>query len=60
MNFQALAATAEGLAAVAADTLIAVLPAEGTLKTGDAALDAVLAPLAKQGDFERKAGRTCT
>jgi len=58
MNFQALAATAEGLAAVAADTLIAVLPAEGTLKTGDAALDAVLAPLAKQGDFERKAGRT--
>jgi hypothetical protein len=33
MNFQALAATAEGLAAVAADTLIAVLPAEGTLKT---------------------------
>lgn len=58
MNFQALAATADGLAAVAADTLIAVLLANGEGKTGDAALDAVLAPLVKQGDLEFKAGRT--
>ncbi|MFZ2990278.1 M17 family peptidase N-terminal domain-containing protein, partial [Ideonella sp.] len=58
MNFQALAATADGLGAVAADALIVVLPANGEAVTGNAALDSAIAAAVKSGDFERKAGRT--
>jgi leucyl aminopeptidase len=58
MNFQALAATAEGLGAVTADALIVVLPADSKAGTGDKTLDSTLAQAIKQGDFERKAGRT--
>ncbi|HSI50952.1 MAG TPA: leucyl aminopeptidase [Ideonella sp.] len=58
MNFQALAIAEGGVGAVAADALIVVLPADGKGGSGDKALDGLLATAVKQGDFERKAGRT--
>ena len=58
MNFQALAAPAEGLGALAADTLLIVLPAASEAAVGDAAIDAALQAALKSGDFERKAGRS--
>ncbi|OYT88527.1 MAG: leucyl aminopeptidase [Burkholderiales bacterium PBB6] len=58
MNFQALAATADGLGAVAADALIVVLPADSKANTGHKALDTAVAAAVKAGDFERKAGQS--
>jgi len=56
MNVQALALGAEGLAAVAADALVLVLPAGSKSGCGDKRLDAALNAAIKLGDFERKAG----
>jgi leucyl aminopeptidase len=58
MNFQALAAPADGIGAVAADALIVVFSAGSEAGSGHEAIDAALALALKQGDFERKAGRT--
>ena len=57
MNFQALATPADGIGALAADTLLVVLPASSEEATGDAAIDGALKAALKSGDFERKAGR---
>ncbi|WP_396268216.1 leucyl aminopeptidase [Ideonella sp.] len=57
MNFQALVTPAEGLSALSADTLLIVLPADGG-DVGDKVIDQALQSALKQGDFERKAGRT--
>ncbi|HSI60044.1 MAG TPA: leucyl aminopeptidase [Ideonella sp.] len=58
MNFQALTAAADGLAAVSADALVVVVPAGDKPATGDKAIDAALAAAVKLGDFEAKAGRS--
>ena len=58
MNFQALAVPAEGLGALAADSLLIVLPAATDAAIGDAAIDAALQAALKSGDFEAKAGRS--
>ena len=57
MNFQTLVTPAEGLSALSADTLLIVLPADGG-EVGDKVIDQALQSALKQGDFERKAGRT--
>jgi len=57
MNFQALTAAADGLAAVTADALIVVVPAGDKPATGDKLVDTALAAATKLGDFEAKAGR---
>ena len=57
MNFQALATPADGIGALAADTMLVVLPASSEEATGDAAIDGALKAALKSGDFERKAGR---
>jgi len=59
MNFQALAATAEGLAKVAADALIVIVPAAAPAgSVGQTLIDAALADALEQGDFAAKAGST--
>ncbi len=61
MNFQALATTAEGLAKVAADALLVIVPAptgDAPASIGEPTLDAALTDALEQGDFALKAGRT--
>jgi leucyl aminopeptidase len=58
MDFQTLTPAASGLAGVAADALIVVLPAGGDLPKVGAPLDALLAAVVKSGDLERKSGKT--
>lgn len=55
MDFQISAQAVDAASTAAADALLVVVPA-GEAKTGDAALDALIARVVKQGDFERKAG----
>src|ERR1700712_4611278 len=58
MDFQTLALPDAGVAAVAADALIVVLPATGDLPSFGSVVDAALADAIKGGDLERKAGRS--
>ncbi len=57
MDFQTLAPAANGLAGVAADALLLVLPATGDLPALGAPLDALVTQVTKSGDLERKAGK---
>jgi leucyl aminopeptidase len=58
MDFQTVTPASSGLAGVAADALIVVLPAAGDLPALGAPLDALVAAVVKSGDLERKAGKT--
>src|ERR1700760_3650943 len=58
MDFQTLALPESGVAGIAADALIVVLPATGELPSFGAAVDAALADALKGGDLERKAGKS--
>jgi len=58
MDFQTLALSEAGVAAVAADALVVVLPAAGDLPQFGGAVDAALADALKGGDLERKAGKS--
>src|SRR5471032_675545 len=58
MDFQTLALPEAGVAAIAADALIVVLPATGDLPKFGGVVDAALADALKGGDLERKAGRS--
>ena len=58
MNLHALTPGAEGLASVACDALVLVLPAQDKPAAGDKCLDAALQSALKQGDFACKAGQS--
>ena len=58
MDFQTLALPESGVAGIAADALIVVLPATGELPSFGAAVDAALADALKGGDLERKGGKS--
>src|ERR1700712_3368831 len=58
MDFKPLALPEAGVAGIAADALIVVLPAPGDLPQFGGVVDATLADALKGGDLERKAGRS--